>query len=132
MLQVINSRAVVSSRKVAEVFKKKHKNVLQAIENLECSASFHQANFQPTSETVAMPNGGTRRDPTYNITRDGFTFLAMGFTGKKAMDFKVKYIKVFNEMEARLSNSFAIPQSLSEALRFAADTEEKRLALQAR
>lgn len=99
---------VVSSRNVAENFEKKHKNVLQAIENLECSEEFARLNFQPTSETVAMPNGGTRQDPAYDITRDGFTLLAMGFTGKKAMQFKEAYIKAFGEMERQFMNSDAL------------------------
>lgn len=53
---------------------------------------------------VRQPNGGTRKLPCYQITRDGFAFLAMGFTGKRAAQFKEAYINAFNQMEKQLSN----------------------------
>lgn len=49
-----------------------------------------------------MPNGGARKDRAFNMTRDGFTLLAMGFTGKKALGFKLQYIQQFNFMEEML------------------------------
>lgn len=94
---------VVSSRDVARVFEKEHKDVLKAIRNTECSEEFCRRNFALTSKTVAMPNGGTRKDPEYLITRDGFAILAMGFTGPKAMQFKEAYIARFNAMERELT-----------------------------
>ena len=51
---------------------------------------------------VRQPNGGTRKLPCYQITRDGFAFLAMGFTGKRAAQFKEAYINAFNQMEQAL------------------------------
>ena len=69
-----------TSLKIGECFGKEHGKVLRAIENLECSEEFRQANFG-LSSYVAM-RGKTM--PMYEITRDGFSFLAMGFTGKKA------------------------------------------------
>jgi len=102
-VQVENGVVITTSIDVAHVFEKQHKNVLQSIENLlpelpeEC-----RLNFQPTSETVLQPNGGTRNVPAYYLTRDGFTLLAMGFTGKKALHFKLAYIDAFNRMEAKI------------------------------
>lgn len=92
--------AVTSSLKVADVFDKQHKNVLQAIERVECSAEFNRLNFQPV--TYLDAKNETR--PMFMITRDGFSFLAMGFTGKKAAAWKEQYINAFNQMEQALLN----------------------------
>jgi len=83
---------------VAEKFGKQHKNVLQAIERLECSADFNELNFQPVK--YKDPKGELR--PYYNMTRDGFVFLVMGFTGKKAAKFKEEFINEFNRMEQHI------------------------------
>ena len=91
-----------TSLKVAEVFGKQHKDVLKSIRNLEIPADLSQRNFTLTSTKVRQPNGGSRTIPMYNITRDGFTLLAMGFTGKVAMQFKIAYIQAFNAMEEKL------------------------------
>ncbi|MDO5706065.1 MAG: phage regulatory protein/antirepressor Ant [Paracoccus sp. (in: a-proteobacteria)] len=104
----------VSSREVAENFGKAHKNVLQAIKNMECSEDFARLNFQP-SEYID-PTG--RSLPQMLMTRDGFTFLVMGFTGKDAAAWKEKYIAAFNAMEARLRNPVVLsgPQLMAAAL----------------
>jgi len=68
---------MTTSLKVAEVFGKEHKNVIQSIEQLDCSEDFRKLNFQLSSYSV--PNN-RRPYPMYLMTRDGFTFLAMGFT----------------------------------------------------
>jgi len=102
LVTVINGQATTSSLKVAEVFGKQHKDVLKAISNLECSKDFSERNFALTSFEVNQPNGGSRTEKAYTITRDGFSFLAMGFTGKKAAQFKEAYIQAFNEKEAAL------------------------------
>ncbi len=86
---------VVGSRKVAEMFKKEHKTVLRSIESLDLQSNFGQRNFVPTS----YKDQWNRKQPEYLMTKDGFTLLAMGFTGKKAMEFKIAYITRFNEME---------------------------------
>lgn len=93
-------RVVTTSVKVAEVFRKRHKNVLRAIETVECSAEFRRLNFEPRS--YVDKRGKTW--PMFQITRDGFTFLAMGFTGKNAAKFKEDYISAFNRMEQTLLN----------------------------
>ena len=123
-----NNRLVVSSRKVAEVFEKLHKHVMESIRELNCGEEFNESNFRPVKYRDAK---GEMR-PEYLITRDGFILLAMGFTGAKAVQWKIKYIEAFNKMEAELRNPFSIPKTLPEALRLAASLEEKRLVLEAK
>jgi Rha family phage regulatory protein len=95
-----NGIPMASSLDIAKVFEKEHKNVLQSIENLfeDIPQDFNELNFQLVEYTDAK---GEKR-PMYNLTRDAFTLLAMGFTGKKAMRFKVLYIETFNAMEKAL------------------------------
>ncbi len=96
----IGGELMTTSKNVAEVFNKEHKNVLRDIEKLKCSREFRKLNFEPTSYT----NGNNKIHPMYNLTKDGFTILAMGYTGEKAMEFKEKYISAFNKMGATLLN----------------------------
>lgn len=102
LIHLNNDKMFVTSLEIAEHFGKKHKNVIQAIEGIECSDDFRGLNFQLTSTQVAQPNGGVRDVPAYEITRDGFVFLCMGFTGAAAAQWKERYINAFNEMEASL------------------------------
>lgn len=102
-----NGRAVTTSMAVALYFKKLHKNVIQKIESLDCSPEFTSANFSAHVENIKA--GAVNRDSrSYKITKDGFVFLVMGFTGKKAAAFKEAYIAEFNRMEATLHDR-AIP-----------------------
>lgn len=95
LVMVSNDRVVTTSLQVAEKFGKLHKNVIRAIKNLDCSEEFNRLNFEPVEYTDAK---GEKRI-MYYITRDGFAFLVMGFTGKVAAKFKEAYINAFNEME---------------------------------
>ena len=90
-------QAVTDSLKVAESFDKKHKNVLQNIQNLAAENSATKKMFV---ESTYVNRG--KEYPMIYMNRDGFTLLAMSFTGKKALDFKLKYIQAFNEMEKRI------------------------------
>ena len=94
------------SRKVAAVFSKRHAHVLDAIRVLlsQLPPDEHEPNFRPMLIDVPVGQGAVRHDPAFLITRDGFTLLAMGFTGKKALGFKVAYIKAFNAMAAYIKN----------------------------
>ena len=92
---------------VAEKFGKRHDHVLRAIRNLECPEDFRLPNFGETSNTIAMPNGGARTETVYRISRDGFAFLAMGFTGKNAAAWKVRFLAAFNAMAAELARQQA-------------------------
>lgn len=97
-----NGVPMTNSLLVAETFGKQHKNVLRDIDNLECSEQFAELNFEPCLKIRELANGVQKQDRYYNITRDGFTFLAMGYTGKKAAEFKEKYIAAFNAMEQQI------------------------------
>ena len=103
-VKIVDGKAVTTSRKVAEVFEKQHKNVLLAIRELEIPENYRELNFQPSEYEVTNSLGKKVKYPEYLITRDGFTILAMGFTGKKAMQFKIAYIEAFNAMEEALRN----------------------------
>ncbi len=87
--------ATVSSLKVAERFRKNHRDVLRSIRDLEISADYRERNFAPSSYL----NEQNKEQPCYNITRDGFAILAMGFTGPDAMKWKVAFIEAFNQLE---------------------------------
>lgn len=98
ILSTQNGEPVASSREVAKRFGKKHKHVLAAIRQIlaaENSATkfFHETAFEYRGQ----------RFPEYLMNRDGFSLLAMGFTGKEAVQWKLKYIQAFNEMEKQLA-----------------------------
>ncbi|EGC5562549.1 Rha family phage regulatory protein [Escherichia coli] len=99
-IAIVDGQAVTSSLAVANFFSKRHDDVLKKIRTLECSASFTARNFSVSDYTDCTG----RKLPCYQITRDGFAFLAMGFMGKRAAQFKEAYINAFNQMEKQLSN----------------------------
>ena len=88
--------ARVDSLFVAQAFEKRHDNVLKDIRELDCSDTFRLLNFEESS----YRNAQGKKQPAYCMTRDGFVFLAMGYRGKKAAEFKELYIRRFNEMES--------------------------------
>jgi len=90
-----------SSLKVAELFGKQHKDVLRKLESLDCSSEFTERNFT-LSEYVDSTG---RKLPMFEMTKDGFIFLVMGFTGAKAAQIKEAYINTFNHMAAMLYNT---------------------------
>ena len=106
-ITIINGRVVTTSLAVSNYFTKRHERVLDRIRNLECSAEFTEHNFVLSEYTDASG----RKLPCYQITRDGFAFLAMGFTGKRAARFKEAYINAFNLMEKSLSGADASDMS---------------------
>lgn len=103
-IAIINGQAVTSSLAVAEYFRKPHKDVLAKISRLDCSLEFTERNFSLSEYT----DYSGRKLPCYNITRDGFAFLAMGFTGKRAAKFKEAYINAFNQMEKRCITALSL------------------------
>lgn len=92
---------VTTSLIVAEVFGKEHSKVMRDIENLSCSESFRVANFGYTPYTHPQ-NGQVYH--YYEMTKDGFSFLVMGYTGSKAGEFKERFINEFNRREALLKD----------------------------
>jgi len=139
-VQLIEGRAVTSSVEVARVYGKQHKHVLAAIEKLLPELPVdHQPNFRQMVVTVEIGSGATRDSKAYHLTRDGFTLLAMGFTGKKALAFKLAYIEAFNQMERELSGkagqlpppiptrtlTFTIPQDEVHSVRWLIDVDRQ-------
>lgn len=99
---VSNGKVTTTSLKIAEVFGKLHKDVLKVIESLQVPDNWHKRNFALMQIDRKIGNGAIRKDKAYSITRDGFTLLVMGFTGKAAMQFKIAYLEEFNRMETEL------------------------------
>ena len=96
-----DDRVLVSSKDISDSFGKVHRNVLRDIKSLECSEDFRQHNFEQSSFTSLQ----NKVLPCVNMTKDGFAFLCMGFTGKEAAQFKEKYISAINKMESAISGS---------------------------
>lgn len=99
LVEIKNNQVVVSSRQVAEKFGKQHKDVLENIRNILVAENSATKFYQ---ESIHEYRG--QRFPEYLMNRDGFTLLAMGFTGKDALQWKMKYIAAFNEMEQALNS----------------------------
>jgi len=103
-VRIHEGQAITLSTEVARVFGKRHNDVLRAIQNLLPQLPpEHLRNFAQMVIDVEIGSGATRKSPAYKITRDGFTLLAIGFTGKRALAFKLAYIDAFNRMEAELT-----------------------------
>ena len=112
-LVIMKSRkALTTSLKVAETFSKEHKNVLQSIRNLTAENSAVKKMF---AESTYVNDRG-QEQPMYYMNRDGFTLLAMGFTGRDAMKFKLEYIEAFNRMDELIRNENNLPQTPEEQL----------------
>ncbi|WP_203663451.1 phage regulatory protein/antirepressor Ant [Lacticaseibacillus sp. 53-4] len=112
-------QAVTTSLRIAEVFGKQHKDVLEAIGNLAAENSAAKFFAAGTYE-----NRG-KQYPMYYMNRDGFTLLAVGFTGRRALQFKISYINAFNSMETQIKTGYVIPGSYAEALKLAASQAEQ-------
>lgn len=134
-IQNQQGQLVVSSRQVAEHFDKNHSKVLRAIENLkENEPSQNWTRYFISSEYKDL-KGEMRKE--YLMTRDGFTLLAMGFTGSKALEWKLKYIEAFNKMEQQLKKPMCIEDLIianAQALKEAREQAENatKLALEAK
>lgn len=98
ILSTQNGEPVASSRQIAENFGKEHKHVLDAVKNLVAENSAAKSMFYETT----FENRG-KQYPMYLMNRDGFSLLVMGFTGKAALEWKLKYIQAFNAMEKQLA-----------------------------
>lgn len=116
-----SNQVLTNSLLVAEKFGKEHNKVIRDIQNLSCSDEFRAANFG-VSSYISLQN---KEFPMYVMTKDGFSFLVMGYTGVKAGMFKEEYIKAFNKMEETINNGgFNVPKSFREALLLAAEQQE--------
>ena len=106
-----DEQAVTTSLEVAKVFGKEHRNVLRDIDKLKKDVLNFEQMFQEGQE----PDSYRRARRVVYMNRDGFTLLAMGFTGDKALQFKVKYIEAFNKMEQAIREAY-LPQTPEEQL----------------
>lgn len=121
LINVINDEVVTTSLQVADVFGKRHTHVLEKIGQLL---------NEPKNGLVEMFKKSSYLDakgevrPMYYINRDGFSLLVMGFTGKKALDWKLKYIHAFNQMEQYINFRKADKQIQKNSMQFIHDNLE--------
>ncbi|GLO70354.1 hypothetical protein MACH17_18710 [Phaeobacter inhibens] len=122
---LVSESLKTTSRIISDKFGKAHNHVLRDIRKLiEANPDWGMTNFGQTPY-VDPQNGQTYQ--MYEMTRDGYSMLVMGFTGKRAMEWKIKFLEAFNAMEQRLkqSDGFQVPQSFGDALRLAAEQAEQ-------
>lgn len=127
-----SNQPLTNSKLVAEVFGKNHKDVMKAIRNLTEGSAQNCAVLEMFSESTYL-NEQNKEQPMFIMNQDGFTLLAMGFNGKKAMEFKLKYIEAFNAMKRQIEQSNpSVPQNYLEALKslVKAEEEKQQLALE--
>ena len=128
LIQVKESNIVTNSLLVAEKFNKDHKSVLRKIETLISQLEDGAILRSPLLfEKSVYINEQNKNQPMYYINRDGFTLLAMGFTGKEALEWKLKYIEAFNSMEERLRNPVLMDNRL-EIAKLLIQAPESRVA----
>ncbi|WP_324030378.1 Rha family transcriptional regulator [Aeromonas caviae] len=106
IISLHHGQPMTTSLKVAELFGKRHDDVLKKVRNIECSSEFNARNFA----AVEYIDGKGEKRPAYEMTKDGFIFVVMGFTGKKAAAIKEAYINAFNWMADQLRQA-AIPSA---------------------
>jgi Rha family phage regulatory protein len=118
----------VSSLDVSETFDKHHRDVMESIRTIGSNIS--TAEFSALFNLTSYRASNGKTNPMYVMTKDGFTLLAMGYTGEKAMKFKLAYIKQFNAMEKALQGKLierekgiAVRQSLTKALQLSTENE---------
>lgn len=111
ILSTQNGEPVASSRDVAKRFGKEHRNVMQSIKNISAENSAVTQMFFKSEYTA----GTGKKYPMYLMNRDGFSLLAMGFTGKEAVQWKLKYIEAFNQMEKQLAAQHKEQQAAQDA-----------------
>lgn len=113
LIRFSGSRLITTSLAISNHFGKKHQHILEAIRSLDCSPGFIESNFRLNSYSDSI----NRKLPMYEITRDGFVYLCMGFTGQAAALWKERYITSFNQMEAALKAPVAaLPAPAAPAL----------------
>ena len=116
---------VVTSRQVAEDFGKQHQHVTQAIENLISENSLLKSMMMESEYTTERG----RKYKEYLLTRDGFSLLVMGFTGSRALEWKLKYIEAFNKMEQAIKNPYGHLSKEVQAI-FALDHKQQQLEVE--
>ncbi|HFB4447840.1 TPA: Rha family transcriptional regulator [Neisseria gonorrhoeae] len=126
-VQIQNSQIVTTSEFIAQAFGKQHKHVLEKIEQIskEIKASFFEPNFRLKAKQVRT-GFGFRETKSYELTKDGFMLLVMGFTGKQAMAIKIAYIEAFNAMSEAIID---LNNTVSDGIKPAKTTADDRTGL---
>lgn len=106
LVTLYKNQLVTDSRQVAEHFGKQHKHVIEAVENIKAENSALTQMFYETSYTA----GTGKHYKMYLMNRDGFSLLVMGFTGKAALKWKLKFLEAFNAMEKEIRKQQAVPK----------------------
>lgn len=123
-IRVVDGMPTTTTVDIAERFNKRHDTVLRSVRDLDCSPEFNARNF---AAVEYLDSKGEKR-PMYQITRDGFVFLCMGFTGAEAAKWKEAYINAFNEMEKELAEKYAKPEIINTEQQNALQQIIKRIA----
>ena len=126
LITVVDGKAVVTSKQVADHFGKIHRDVMRAIRNeLKTAGDFGLRNLALSSYTSLQ----NKKLECYEMTRDGFSLIAMSFIGEEAQQWKIKYIEAFNAMERELlsgsTNFGSVMDALNEACKLMQDDKEK-------
>ena len=125
-----SNQPLTNSKLVAEVFGKEHRNVVRDIKNLIEGGVLKNEQTPMFEETTYINEQNKQSYPMFIMNQDGFTLLAMGFNGKKAMEFKLKYIEAFNAMKKQIELSKpSVPQNYLEALKSLVKSEEEKQQL---
>ena len=133
VIKSTKGNAVTTSLLVAEKFGKRHSDVLRSIRDALSlmPENERKSNFALCYSEVSLPNGGYRSDPYYVMTKDGFSIIVLGFTGAKAMAFKLEFIEAFNEMERKLAAP-QLPATYLDALKALVVSEEQKQLAEAK
>lgn len=127
LITISNGQVVVSSRQIADDFEKRHDHILRDIELLKVNLT--PQNWGMLFIESEYRNENNRIFKEYLLTRDGFSLLVMGFTGQKALEWKLKYIEAFNKMEKMLiekAPSYQIADPIERAKAWIQEQEEKK------
>ena len=118
---------VTNSLLVAEKFEKNHRDVTESIRRLLSAENSAVKNmfFETTYK-----NTRNQKQPVFVMNRDGFSLLVMGFTGEKALNFKIEFIEAFNQMETAMKSLNPANLSKLEILQMAIESENKAIALE--
>lgn len=128
VIQSPQGQDVTTSLIVAEVFGKRKADVLRDIRNLHCSPEFKERNFALMVSINELPQGGAQKSEYYQMTKDGFSFLVMGYTGDKAGKFKEMFINEFNKREMMLKSDDYILARSQEILHNRLQLAEQQLS----
>ena len=127
VFQNSNGNDVTTSLIVAQVFGKRNSDVLRDIRSLNCSESFRKRNFALMVKKNELPQGGSQKSEYYEMTKDGFSFLVMGYTGAKAGEFKERFINEFNRRESLLKDDDYILMRSQQILQKRLEASEEKI-----